>query len=90
MDERVAGNEGFREEMLLLGLTLHYCMWFRTYNVFNIAGSVFGNTQPLDKNAVDESELRALGRAESRASVDDVDGLGVRREETGAPRLNRG
>ncbi|KPI37045.1 uncharacterized protein AB675_3631 [Cyphellophora attinorum] len=95
LDAKIAGNEAFREEMLLLGLTLYYCMWFRTYNVFNIAGSIFTNTKPLDKDgAVDGRELKALGRADSRLSIADEAGLvgegnGQGGQSRYAPRLNR-
>jgi hypothetical protein len=93
LDAKAAGNEAFREEMLLLGLTLYYCMWFRTYNVFNIAGSIFTDTKPLDKDGgVDARELKALGRADSRLSIAEEvgrEGEGQSQQNRYAPRLNR-
>lgn len=83
LDPKIASNEAFREEVLLLGLTLYYCMWFRTYNVFNIAGSIFTNTKPLDKDAIDGSELSLLRSDEAG------DATGSTRDDRFAPRLNR-
>jgi hypothetical protein len=80
-----AWDAKFREEVLLVGLTLYYCMVSRTYNVFNIFGSVFLREGP------ERSELKLEDRDGGGDRDTGIDGSGkgyIVDKETYGPKLN--
>jgi hypothetical protein len=54
-----------REELLLVGMTLYYCMVSRTYNVFNIFGSILTPAGQKEKDKAEENSLYGLKRGEA-------------------------
>ena len=45
----LAGSAEAREEILIVGLTLLYCMLHRTMSIFSFFGAIFARPGPLDK-----------------------------------------
>lgn len=62
-------EEGVRDEMLITGMTLAYCMVVRTSNIFNLLGSIFGDPAH-DKKYKSEPIPATDSRKSSSDSVD--------------------
>ncbi|KAF7561511.1 hypothetical protein G7046_g2636 [Stylonectria norvegica] len=52
-----ATSAAAREEIVVVGLTLFYCMLLRTTNFFSLFGAIFSNPGPIKTEAAENSRL---------------------------------